>query len=235
MTEKFSKLRLNREFLQKHQLPDIDYPVPKDYLFESIIGGAQIDFTYMLCGLQDYSASLSEKWQPLEEAMLRLAQIMAPDDDQPVITAESEHWFLEIGPVDLSGNLIVIQRGESLIAVVEPREDKTLRASLFHPPDAKLVRYLMGLAKRPGEDGMVCMRENNWEYALDQASHPIGAYYAEQRGESYLTRWKYGLAISADKERVEPWDSYNRATPIAPNIAIILIGNDYANSSESYF
>jgi len=75
---------------------------------------------------------------------------------------------------------------------------------VFRPLDAKSAEYLIGLGQVPHPEHGVCMRENNWEYALD-CSAGNGNYYAADRGEAYLSYWEKGLGIRWDGSDVPEW------------------------------
>ena len=124
--------------------------------------------------------------------ILIAAELLAPDDARDVISAAGDHWWLEVGPVDLGGKLVTIQRGDALIAAITARDDGRLRVAVFRPLDAKGAEYLIGLGQVPHPEHGVCMRENNWEYALD-CSAGNGNHYAAERGEAYLSYWEKGL------------------------------------------
>ena len=136
--------------------------------------------------------------------MSRLSELLAPEDERDVISAAGDTWWIEIGPVDLSGKLVTVQRGNDLIAAITPRDDGRLRVAVFRPLDAKSAEYLTGLGQLPHPEHGVCMRENNWEYALD-CSAGNGNYYAADRGEAYLSYWEKGLGISWDGTEVADW------------------------------
>ena len=48
------------------------------------------------------------------------------------------------------------------------------------------------------------MRENNWELALD-SSAGMGQMYSSSDGITYLSRWEFGMGISADGSVVTDW------------------------------
>lgn len=106
--------------------------------------------------------------------------------------------------MDLGGKLVTIQRADALIAAITARNDGRLRVAVFRPLDAKSAEYLIGLGQVPHPEHGVCMRENNWEYALD-CSAGNGNYYAADRGEAYLSYWEKGLGISWDGTDVPEW------------------------------
>jgi acetylornithine/succinyldiaminopimelate/putrescine aminotransferase len=48
------------------------------------------------------------------------------------------------------------------------------------------------------------MRENNWEYAKD-TSAGSGNWYADDRGEAYLSWWEAGIGVMQDGSINELW------------------------------
>ena len=94
--------------------------------------------------------------------MARLAELIAPADDRTLVTAAGPEWWIEIGPVDLTGPIVTIQRGDVLIAAMAAREDGRLRLAAYRPLDATSAQLIINLAVRPHpDDGTVCMRANN--------------------------------------------------------------------------
>lgn len=198
------ELRLKQATLDEYGLPDIGYPVPANALESILFDGDELPLALMLRGLQEYSGEEDAPWRSLEPALDRLADLLAPKDRGEILSAASERWWLEVGPVDLNAKLVTIQRGDDLVAAITPREDGRLRVATFRPLDGKSAEYLIGLSLVPHPDGGVCMRENNWEYALD-CSAGIGNYYAADRGEAYLSYWEKGLGLSSDDSEVPVW------------------------------
>jgi hypothetical protein len=199
-----TEIRLKPETLARYGLPDIPYLVPAACLKPALPANGELPLAEMLYGLQRHSANEAAEWQQLEPAMDRLAELLAPDDARDVMSVASDHWWLEVGPVDLGGKLVTIQRGDALIAAITARDDGRLRVAVFRPLDAKSAEYLIGLGQVPHPEHGVCMRENNWEYALD-CSAGSGNYYAADRGEAYLSYWEKGLGISHDGSDVPKW------------------------------
>ncbi|MEN8133244.1 MAG: hypothetical protein ABFS45_24325 [Pseudomonadota bacterium] len=224
---RFVELKLKADVLQQHQLPDISYPVPLSELFGILGAGGDLPFAYMLYWLQEHSAGGGSAWRTLEPAMHRLAEFTAPKDAHATATVRGEDWFMELRPVDLEGPLVTIQRQDHLLAALQPRTDGTLACSVYRPLDAKSIRYLIGLSHVPGPDGNVCMRPNNWEYALDQAAHVFGASYAAERGKSYLSLWEQGLGVVNDGSIEQDFMDQRQLSPVAPNIAATQLGVYY--------
>ena len=199
-----SDLHLKANVLERYQLPDIAYPIRKNDLAACLEGSGSLPLASLLHGLQQRSRDGEAEWKQLEPAMDRMAELLAPDDARDVVSAAGDHWWLEVGPVELGGKLVTIQRGDALIAAITARDDGRLRVAVFRPLDAKSAEYLIGLGQVPHPEHGVCMRENNWEYALD-CSVGNGNYYAADRGDAYLSYWEKGLGISWDGSNVPEW------------------------------
>ena len=197
-------IHVKPEVLARYGLPDIAYPVASADLKAAMAGVSELPLAAMLHGLQEAARDGKADWKHLEPAMNRLSELLAPEDGRDVISAAGDNWWLEIGPVDLGGKLVTVQRGTDLIAAITPRSDGRLRVAVFRPLDAKSAGYLTGLGQVPHPEHGVCMRENNWEYALD-CSAGNGNYYAFDRGEAHLSYWEKGIGISWDGAEVSEW------------------------------
>lgn len=200
----FAEMQLKPQALARYGLPDISYPVPVADLRSALSEDGELPLAVMLHGLQHRSRDGEANWQQLEPAMDRLAHLLAPEDNREVISAAGDNWWLEIGPLDLDTRLVTVQRGGTLIAAIAAREDGRLRVAVFRPLDARSAGYLIGLGQAPHPEHGVCMRENNWEYALD-CSAGMGNHYAADRGQAYLSYWEKGLGISRDGSEVPEW------------------------------
>lgn len=194
MTDRSMELHLKPDALQRYALPDIAYPIPPEALSAALEGDGELPFAQMLFALQERSATAGADWRGMEPALTRLAELIAPDDDRTEVTAAGEEWWIELGAVDIGGPIVTIQREQELIAALAKRSDGTLRLATYRPLDAKSARLVIGLSHRPHPEGGVCMRENNWEYALD-ASAGAGQYYAFVSGEAHLSYWSQGIGL----------------------------------------
>jgi hypothetical protein len=202
--QNFTDVHLKPATLAQYGLPDIAYPMVSTDMNPALDAGGRLPLAAMLHALQERTRDGGSEWKRCEPAMNRLAELLAPDDGRGVISVVGEHWWLEIGPVNLRGKLVTVQRGSDLIAAITPRADGRLRVAVFRPLDAKSVEYLKGLGQVPHPKHGVCMRENNWEYALD-CSAGNGNHYAAEFGEAYLSYWAKGLGISSDGTEVPGW------------------------------
>lgn len=226
-------IQLKPEALQRYGLPDITYPIPVTHLEQLLSDGGELPFDLLLHGLQQKSQGGNADWQTLEPAMTRLAELLAPADDQrEAVVAMGDNWWLEIGHVDLQSEIVTIQRQSFLIAAIARREDGRLRIAVFRPMDAKSAEYLLSLSQNPDPVHGVCMRENNWEYALD-ASAGMGNTYAAEAGEAYLSYWKKGLGISWDDSELPEWRAQLRQTLRRPALAAIELGIHYTITDDA--
>jgi hypothetical protein len=223
-------LRFKGAALEQLGLPDIDYPVPSELVEQALASDGELPLAEMLFGLQLHSRQGATDWQALEPAMARLAELMAPEgDDRPLVDAAGETWWLEIGPVDLSEEIVTIQRREELVAAIAPRDDGRLRVAAYRPLDAKSAEYLIGLALRPHPEHGVCMRANNWEYARD-GSFGMGNHYAYDRGEAHLSYWEKGIGYTRDGEEVPHWLAKRGLAPRTPAHVAMELGVHYGFS-----
>lgn len=137
--------------------------------------------------------------------MEKLLDLLTPPDERKTLSGEGEEWFLECGPIDLKhAELVSIQRDTQLLAAITDSGKGYLRAAAYRPLDAKSIRYLLGLARKPHPVHGVSMGRSPWEYALD-ASHGMGNFYACDRGEAYLSYWARGLGNSNDGSIIPEW------------------------------
>lgn len=231
MTPGIADIHLKPQVLARLGLPDLAYPVPVHELPAVVGDGGQLPFAVLLHGLQQKARDGQAPWRALEPAMNRLAELAAPDDDRDVVVARSDDWWLEIGPVDLGGRIVTIQRGDCLIAAFSPRPDGRLRVAVYRPLDAKSARYLVSASVHPHPVHGVAMRENNWEYLLD-ASGSISHCYAAQRGEAHLSRWDQGIGIECNGEVDQAWRAMRELVPRRAAVVATQVGVYYSLAEE---
>lgn len=161
--------------------------------------------------------------------MARLAELIAPDDPRETVTAAGEEWWIELGLVDLDGPVVTIQRGQELIAAICSRPDGRLRLDAFRPLDGRSARVVIAGSVHPHPQDGVAMRENNWEYLLDNSAG-TGQYYAFDRGEAHLSYWEFGIGIMQNGAVDETWRAKRGIQPRpVPHVAVEL-GVAYAFS-----
>ncbi len=232
--EGFAEVRLKQAALDSIGLPQMSYPVPIHVLQGGLADDGHLPLAAMLHGLQVQARPGGAPWRDMEPVMARLASLTSPDDNRAVISASSDAWWLELGPVDLTGRIVTIQRGDHLIAAVTPRDDGRLRVSTYRPLDAKSLEYLLGLGQAAHPVHGVNMRENNWEYALD-CSAGNGNHYAAERGEAYLSSWDGGLGTWSDGSSEPEWFAQRTLSPrpAAQVLAEIAAHQEYSIFGET--
>ena len=228
------EVRLKPAMLARYNLPDILYPMSLAAFDAALSGDGDWPLASVLYQLQSRAREGGADWQNLEPAMERLAQILAPDDPRPVLAAAANEWWLEVGPVDLEGPIVTIQRGDNLIAAISSTDGGRLRVASYRPLDAKSATYLIDLAVKPHAEHGVCMRANNWEYALD-CSAGNGNFYAFTRGEAYLSYWEGGLAQVSDGSVQLKWSAMKSLLSNLPSIVVAELGIYYSHASEDTF
>jgi hypothetical protein len=212
----FGNLHWNAEMMKSYGLPTIGFPAPHAAIKAAISGQLEIGFEELLYWLQRFTEIDTVQWRDYAPAMTRLAELITSEPAMAVVAIEGETFWLELGEVDLlRGDIVTIQRGEGLIGAFQKRENGALRFAAYQPLDAKAIRYATGLALKPSSDGTVCMRPDNWEYALD-CSAGNGNFYAADSGACYLSRWEFGLGISSDGSRVMGWCTEREKSPQEP-------------------
>lgn len=221
------ELRLKPTTLAQYNLPDILYPMSLGSFDAALGGDGELDFGQMLYQLQKRSRDGDADWQQLEPAMGRLAQLVAPDDPRPVLSATGENWWLEVGPVDLDGPIVTVQRGNVLIAALAATQEGSLRVASYRTLDGKSANYLLSLGLKPYLEHGVCMRANNWEYALD-CSAGSGNFYAAERGEAYLSYWQSGIGNIADGSKDLHWLAMSNLTSRAASLTVAELGIQYS-------
>lgn len=216
----FVEIELKPDTLEHHGLPNIPYPLHKSELIAALGQEAELPFTALLKGLQAKSAYSETPWMSLEPAMQRLAELVNPLNDNADHILESEKCWLKIAATDLTKSVITVQREDHLIASITPLRDGRLQISTYRPVDLQTADDLTRLGIPPSPDHGVCMRENNWEYALD-CSAGNGNIYSMLNGQPYLSYWKDGLGISHDGAIDHEWYSKRELQIISPSQTLI--------------
>ena len=212
----FAELHLKPALLERYALPDLGYPIPLLIIPEVLTAPDELSLELLLFWLQQASREASRDFRRYEPAMARLAQLLAPADDlSETASVQGDEWWLELGPVDLDGELVTIQRDDELVAAIAPRADGRLRVAVYRPLDASSAASLMNLSRHPDEDGKVNLRDNHWEYAKD-ASCSMGQVYAAEAGDSYLSYWQFGMGILNDRTASPVFHPQRTLTPRRP-------------------
>ena len=85
-------IRLPSRTLQRYQLPDISYPIPKSEVDLLLAGSMDLPFKAMLEGLQEKSENLKKGWKQLEPAIETLSEILAPSHIPEIASVVGENW-----------------------------------------------------------------------------------------------------------------------------------------------
>ncbi|MBJ6982759.1 hypothetical protein [Luteimonas sp. MC1572] len=174
-------------------LPAIPYPVALPAFKAAVANDGALPLADMLHGLQLRAAHANANHDRLEPAMARLAELLAADDGGDVTIAAGDHWWLEVGPVDLDGPVVTVQRGDSLLAALTPRSDGRLRVAAYRPLDARAAGLLLAFAAG-----------NGWQRALDAAAG-VGQRFAGIEGAAYIAYWEGGIGIGPDGSALPEW------------------------------
>ncbi len=223
-------MHLKPAALVRHGLPDIAYPMTTNLFASALDGGLGLPFADMLHLLQERSAQGDADWRALEPAIDRLAELIAPSDDRALVSAGGPEWWIEIGPVNLRRPIVTVQRGHELVAAMRRRRDGGLRLAAYRPLDARSTRLITAISLRPHhENGTVCMRDNNWEYALD-CSAGMGQHHAYERGEANLFYWQNGIGREQGGTANPHWWAMRRLAPRPSSRVATELGVAYAFS-----
>ncbi len=228
--DKLVEIHLKKEHLEKYGLPNIGYPAPLDNIQKWLFDGGVMDFGKLLYYLQEYSSQYPDKWPNNEAAMQRLVEMNSVEGNPELIPVDGDGWFFYAGKVDLGSKVVTIQRKGDLIAAMAPHEDGSLVLSVYHPLDARSISKVLALSVKPDPEYGVCMRENNWEYALDASAQNTSALYGHP-GAAYLSYWESGVGIEHDGSKTGFY-SQRTLTPISGYQVAVQIGTFYENRSD---
>jgi hypothetical protein len=188
-------------------LPDAPYPPSVTADLAQFPSGSRDWLIRLLNALHEASSDGGAAWQQIEPAIARVAELLAADQaGGNTLQLTGHNWWLEIGAVDLSAQLVTVQRGDRLIAALVPREDRRLRAAVFRPLDAKSAGYLRGLAQLLDPEDGLGMGRDNWDYALDSAASN-GRWYAYEAADAYLSSWQFGLGLDWERAVLPVWQA----------------------------
>ena len=164
--------------------------------------------------------------------MLVLTDLVAPADDRTSVEVGGENeWALTLSPLALEKPTVTVQRANELICAIQPNEAGALVATAFRPLDARSANLVIAAARLPGPDGTVSLRENNWEFLLDQTASN-GQVYAEARGAAYLAYWADGLGVGYQGEINEVWLAKQLLEPLQPVLVATQLGVHFALSVD---
>ncbi len=202
--ESYLELPLRAKSLLKYSLPDISYPFRVLDAKESFTKGEDLPFALMLRRLQQRNSHGHIDWKKDEPAMQRLAEILAEGDSRDLVIVQGADWRVVIGEVDVSSELVAIQRGDDVVALLSPRKDGRLNLAVYRPLEATSAQLIIALAQNPSPETGVGLRANNWEYAKDCAAS-AGQMYSVHHGKAYLSYWPFGLGINSSRQANAMW------------------------------
>ena len=129
-------------------------------------------------------------------AMVRLAELLAPDDTRAIVTPRHAAW-LDIGPVDLGADTVTLQRDGLLLAAITPVDAGRLRLSAWRALDGHAIGLLLALAHDAAAPEPVALH-STWQRALAAATDPR---HASEQGPSGLAHWERGCGSTHDDGR----------------------------------
>lgn len=193
----FSVLHLPAEVLTALQLPLFRYEVPKAYSDLVKIDPFNPPLEAMLYCLQERAADGRSDWEGMAGPMQRLTELLCKTYSSVGPDIQGESWWVTFGNADIFGDVITIQRGEHLQVAFGQRMDGRLDTTVFRPLCAAGIQSILNLNMKAHPEHGVAMRENNWEYAEDNAALN-GNTYAAMDGRTYMTRWYKGVGVGWD-------------------------------------
>jgi hypothetical protein len=191
--QNFVPFHFASEVLGEFSLPQIDYPVPAEFVPKLTAAKGDMPLDMLLYWMQLKSASPGVDWRGMEAAMQRLVQLLTMHLGCAPAIIETEAWSLEFAAVPLDQEIVTVERDGYLLAALRPDAAGKLVVASFRPLDAQSLRLLMQLSARPHPHHGVAMRPDNWEYVLDRAV-AIDNFYASDRDEPYLSHFSFGIS-----------------------------------------
>jgi hypothetical protein len=206
-------------------LPAIPYPVALPAFQAAVANDGELPLADMLHGLQLRAAAPGADWQRMEPAMARLAELLASDDPRECITAAGGDWWIEVGPVDLeAGGIVTLQRGQTLLAAIAPREDGRLRVAAYRPLDGRALEIMQALAKMPEPAPDATDRPTCWQRARAASTRGLGHDPGQQDDLTGLSWWSAGLGIGHDGGELPDWRAQAALVPRRPACVVAEIG-----------
>jgi hypothetical protein len=213
-----SLVTLKTDVVERLGIPGIHYPIDLEFALRN---EGNIAPEMLLSWIQTYTDD-SEDWKIYREASLALSRSLAPELPEPILEAESDEWFVEIGPLDLSLETATIQKQGELILAIQNRGDGRLRTCFYEPPSKDVLHSLLLLSIHPTETGYVYHDTSNWAAAVNY-SGTTSALYADEQGQHYRSYWKYGIGLLGPNEVDPRWVEQAKKDPIPPNLAMAML------------
>jgi ADP-ribosylglycohydrolase len=206
----FAFMSWSEAALARAGLPRMEYPIPLSAFPEALKRGDVLP-VQMLAWLQLFTERDLSAWTCLAPAMTAIARQLAGSYRGLRGEIEGPRWRLSLESVDLSREVVTVQRGAHLVAAIADRGDGGLSVSHYRALDAKAARYLVALGGYP--DGTAGMPASSFECAKGWSggwSH----FYAADRGDSYLSYWDDGVGLRDDRMPVQGWIEQRTLTPL---------------------
>jgi hypothetical protein len=197
------ELHPRRDALVGLGLPAIPYPVALPAFKAAVANDGELPLADMLHGLQLRAADPKADWRRMEPAMARLAELLAPDDARESVTAEGGDWWIEVGPLDLTGEVIALQRDDTLLAAITARADGRLRMAAWRSLDGHAIGLLLAMARSGPTPGTPDQR-TAWQCARDAAT-AAEQPTADAKGLTCLSWWNPGPGNGAGGGEVSGW------------------------------
>jgi hypothetical protein len=232
MEEHYAKVVFDADWLRQLNLPNIPYPVPINSL-ETMKESGGVKLGKILYWLQEYSEKNDDEWLDYQEVMVTIAERLTPFDPRPQIAILGDTWSLICSNVDLTREIIAIQRMGRLVAAIQNHGDGRIHASSYRPLDSRAARFFADISQNFIPSKINCLNPDNWDHAVESAI-TLGQIFASDSGSAYLTYWKYGLGLNLDKTPIDSWYGQRYSIALPPNILAtqILINDNYRRMSH---
>lgn len=198
----FSVIDIPVDVLNQLNLPEFRYEVPAAYSQTLKIDMANPPLDAMLYSLQVRAAEGAADWGAMAIPMARLTELLRQRYSSSSADLEGDSWWITLGSADILNDVITIERDQRLFIAFNKRPDGRLETSVYRPLCARGIGSLLSLNMRQHPDGGVAMRENNWEYAADNAALSSNTY-AAMDGRTYMARWANGFGMGQDGDIAE--------------------------------
>ena len=235
--DSFIELNFKGNALEKRGLPNINYWLPKEVLTSGLMENDVIPYELILYGLQ---LKISDNKCDYKKYCDALLPILRKCHSSKLKLAEEQlfsgnNWTLKLGEIDLtSDEIVTIQRKDELIAAIK-KEDNHLVISVYRPLDDGVLSYIRIMAQDIDiYDGQLSGTDK-FERAV-YLSNKITHSYKADAGESYLSYWRLGLGVTADKAIAGIWRSQTNLQAMSnSDVGIQFYVNEFFNASDFNF
>lgn len=192
----FINNHLKSEVLQRYQLPDIAYPMPKAALPSIVQSGGELPFPALLFWMRQRLSAVDADARRLSRAVPPLCRCITTPDEHATGVANGDEWVLYLGEVDLNREIATVQQADRLLAAASeaPAPGEVL-VSVYEPLSGEDIERLLqmgGLFQPKSYSGT----RTNWMFTQKlYSTDKIGNAMAAEAGQSYRSYWKAGLGI----------------------------------------